>query len=92
MLQNSLKSEGLPFTLFTPNGTLRLAADRGRNDYVELQLDTSGEVPEVVGHISRTRGSRTIETERSLKPGAPPEAVTESDVLEFLVETLEPWL
>jgi hypothetical protein len=92
MLQNALKSEGLPFTLFTPGGGLRLAADRGRDDYVELQLDTSGDVPQVIGHISRTRGSRTFETERPLKPGASPDAVTESDVLEFLVQTLEPWL
>jgi len=92
MLQNALKAEGVPFTLFTPSGTLRLAADRGRDDYVELQLDVSGDEPEVVALVSRTRGSRTITTERPIKPGMPPEAVTESDVLEFLVQTLEPWL
>jgi hypothetical protein len=92
MLQNALKAEGVPFTLFTPNGTVRLAADRGRDDYVEMQLDVSGDAPEVVGLVSRTRGSRTITTERPIKPGTPPEAVTESDVLEFLVQALEPWL
>jgi hypothetical protein len=92
MVQNALQSEGIHFTLFTPNGAVRLASDRGRNDYVELTLDTASEVPEVVGRISQTRGSRTIESERAINPGASPAVVTEEDVLEFFVQALEPWL
>jgi hypothetical protein len=89
---NALKAEGYAFTVFTPGGGLRLASDRGRDDYVELSLDTSGNRPEVVGRISHTRGSRTIEEERPLKEGAAPHQITEGDVLDFWLDVLEPWL
>jgi hypothetical protein len=88
---NALKAEGYAFTVFTPGGGLRLAADRGRDDYVELSLDTSGDRPQVVARISRTRGSRTIDDERAIKKDASPEQITEADMLEFWVEVLEPW-
>jgi hypothetical protein len=89
---NALKAEGYAFTVFTPGGGLRLASDRARDDYVEFALDTSGERPEVVGRISQTRGSRTIEDERPVRPGASPDQITEDDVLVFWLEVLEPWL
>ncbi len=88
----ALKSEGFGFTVFTPGGGLRLASDRGRADFIELALDTDGPRPHVVGRISQTRGSRTIDDERPLKAGASPDALTEEDVLEFFVSALEPWL
>ena len=89
---NALKSEGYAFTVFTPGGGLRLASDRSRDDYVDLALDASGDRPQVVAHISQTRGSRTLEDERPLKRGAAPGEITEADVLEFWVDVLEPWL
>jgi hypothetical protein len=89
---NALKAEGYAFTVFTPGGGLRLAADRGRDDYVELALDTSGDRPQVMARISRTRGSRTIGDERPVKTDASPEQITEADMLEFWVDALEPWL
>jgi hypothetical protein len=89
---NVLKAEGYLFTLSTPSGGLRLASDRGRDDYVEFALDGSGEVPTVVGRIRRTRGSRTLEDERPIKAGAAPQDLSDADVLAFLVEALEPWL
>ena len=92
MLANVLKAEGYPFTLSTPSGGLRLASDRGRDDYVELVLDASGDKPTVVGRVRHTRGSRTHEDERPIKPGAAPDDLTEADVLSFLVNALEPWL
>jgi hypothetical protein len=91
MVQGALKAEGLHFTLNTPSGTLRLVADKGRNDYVELFLDTALEMPQVAGRVSHSRGSRTLESERLIKPGASPEALTEDDVLEFLLQSLAPW-
>ncbi len=45
---NALKAEGYAFTVFTPGDGLRLAEDRGRDDFVELALDTTGERP--AGH------------------------------------------
>jgi hypothetical protein len=92
MLANALKAEGYPFTVSTPTGGLRLASDRGRDDYVEFALDGSGDTPAVVGRIRYTRGSRTIEDERPIKPGAAPQELSEADVLTFLVDALEPWL
>jgi hypothetical protein len=92
MLANALKAEGYPFTVSTPSGGLRLASDRGRDDYIELALDGSGDTPIVVGRVRRTRGSRTLEDERPIKAGAAPQDLTEGDVLSFLVAALEPWL
>jgi hypothetical protein len=92
MVANVLKVEGYLFTVSTPSGAVRLAADRGRDDYIELSLDSSGDMPTVVGHVRRTRGSRTIDEERPLKPGAAVQDLTDADVLTFLVHALEPWL
>jgi hypothetical protein len=89
---NALKVAGVGFTLGTPGGGLRLAADRGRDDYIEFVLDTAGELPQASGRVSVTRGSRTLDEVRPIKPGTTIEELTEEDVLEFLVQALEPWL
>jgi hypothetical protein len=87
-----LKAEGVVFTVSTPGEGLRLAADRGRDNFIEFALDTDSGRPQVIGRISHTRGSRTFDEERPVKTGAPPDALTEEDVLDFLVSALEPWL
>jgi len=75
-----------PFNVFTPSGSVRLMSDRGAEDYIELSLDPGGDVPQVIGHTSRNRGRRVIESERPLgEPGV----LTEDDVLEFLLKELE---
>ena len=43
-LANVLKVEGYAFTASTPGDSVRLTNDRGRGDFVELALDTSGDV------------------------------------------------
>ena len=88
----ALKAEGLGFTVFTPAGGLRLAADNGRDDYIEFALETASERPHVIGRINRTRGSRTLTDERPIKAHTPPNALTEDDVLTFLTDALQPWL
>jgi len=88
----ALKAEGFTFTVSAPERGLRLSSDRGRDDFVELALHVEGDQPQVIGRIRRTRGSRTLDEERPMKPGAPPQDLTEEDVLEFLVHALEPWL
>ena len=92
LVANALKVENYAFTVFTPGGGLRLASDRGRDDYVEFVLNTASDPPQVVGRISRTRGSRTLDEERPIKPGTPPEELSEEDVLTFLLDALQPWL
>ena len=89
---NALKVAGVGFTLGTPGGGLRLAADRGRDDHIEFVLDATGDVPQAAARVSVTRGSRTLDETRPIKPGTAIEDLTEEDVLEFLVNALEPWL
>jgi hypothetical protein len=91
LVANSLKVENYAFTVFTPGGGLRLASDRGRDDYVEFVLDLDSDPPQIVGRTSRTRGSRTLTEDRPIKPGSPPEEISEEDVLAFLLGALEPW-
>ncbi len=91
-MANALKVAGLPFTLATPGGGVRLPADRGRDDFIEFGLDSSGDDPQVVGLVRLTRGSRTTDETLPVKAGAAPGEITEDDVLEFLLRALEPWL
>ena len=51
-----------------------------------LNFDTSANPPHVTGRISRARGSHVIDAER---PVGTPEALTEEQVLEFLLKELE---
>ena len=91
-LANAMKAEGYAFTVFTPGDGLRLASDHGRDDFIELTLNTSNDKPEVVGRISQRRGSRTIDEEVPVKRGAAPDQIGEDEVLEFFIGALEPWL
>src|SRR5688572_1188440 len=91
LVANSLKVENYAFTVFTPGGGLRLAYDRGRDDYVEFALDLDSDPPQVMGRTSRTRGSRTLTDEKPVKPGSAVDQISEEDVLGFLLGALEPW-
>ena len=91
-IANALKAEGHSFTVATPGGSVRLEYDRGRDNFVEFALDTSGDRPQVIGRVSQARGSRRLEDERPIKPDASPAEITEDDVLEFVMQALEPWL
>jgi hypothetical protein len=92
MVASALKADGYPFTIATPGGSVRLISDKGRDDYVDVVLDTSADPPEVLGRISYSRGSRTVAEERPVKRGASPQAITEEDFLEYLIGALGPWL
>lgn len=81
-----LRAEKHLFTVFTPSGSVRLSSDRGAEDFVEMLLDTTGDAPSVIGHTSRNRGRRVIETEQAV--GAP-DTLTEAEVLEFLLKAIE---
>jgi hypothetical protein len=91
-IANALKAEGHSFTVSTPGDGVRLEYDRGRDNFVEITLDTSGDRPQVVGRVSQTRGSRRLEEERPIKPDASPAELTEEDLLEFMLQALAPWL
>jgi hypothetical protein len=86
-LAGVLKAEGFNFTVFTPEGSVRLMSDRSSKDYVELLLDTAGERPLVIGHSSRTRGGRVVESEREV--GSAVSEISEDDLLRFTLDEVE---
>ena len=86
-MANVLRSEGYPFTVFTPGGSVRLMSDRTAEDYIELALETGGSEPVVSGHTSRSRGRRIVESEQEI---GPPAALGEDDVLSFVLKALAP--
>ncbi|MGB2714861.1 MAG: hypothetical protein WBC51_11810 [Vicinamibacterales bacterium] len=81
---SALAGEGLRFKVFTPAGSVRLVPDGASEDYIELMLDTSGDLPQVIGRTNRGRGRRQVTTERPMKEGADIGTLTDEDVLEFL--------
>ena len=90
-LAGALKASGYAFGVFTPGGSVRLASERVSEDYIELSLDTSGDAPVVLGHVSRARGRRIIETERPIAIG-PIADLSEHQVLDFFLKELEPFV
>jgi hypothetical protein len=88
---NVLRAEGHAFTVFTPGGSVRLMSDRSADDYIELTLDSTGPDPRVMGHLSRARGRRVVEEERPIADRAPG-ALTEDDVLGFVLKELGPFV
>jgi len=84
---NVLRAEGHPFDVFTPAGGVRLASQRGPDDYIELALDTSESGPSVVGRVRHRRGRDVVESEQRL---GDPGALGEEEVLAFVLKELEP--
>lgn len=89
---NVLRSEGLLFDVITPAGGVRLVPERAREDGIELALDGSVDPPRPTLTVVRTRGSRTVRTERALAEGTGIAALTEDDVASALLDELRPWL
>ena len=46
--------------------------------------------PMAIGHASRSRGRRVVESERPIRAGAAVRDLTEDDVLGFVLKELEP--
>ena len=86
---NVLKAEGYSFDVFTPGGSVRLIAARGQDDYIELILDTNGAAPKLVGRSSRSKGGNINQTELVLNATTDIGALTEDDVLGFVLSELE---
>lgn len=92
MMATALKAEGFLFTVSTPGGAVRLQSDKTRDDFIEIGFDATADPPEVVARVSRARGSRVLTDERPIKPGASPSAITDEDVVAFLLDAIDPWL
>jgi hypothetical protein len=92
MLANALRAEGFQFAVFTPARGLKLASSRSEDDFIEFALDTSGIVPTVLLRVNRGRGRRIVQYERPLREDVPTSSLTESDVLESLLEEIVPFV
>jgi len=84
-----LRAAGHEFTANTPAESVRLVAERSSEDFLELDLDTSGGSPQVVARTSRRQGRRGhVVEERPLAPGKLIQDLTEDDVSAVLVAEL----
>ena len=92
MFANVLKSEGLNFEVMTPAGGVRLQSERHRDDAIEMELDTTADPPQPLVTSTRARGSRVVQSDRSIKGSTPLVQLTEHDVIEMLIEEMRPWL
>ena len=92
MLANALRAEGYNFTVFTPSGGLRLSSAKSGDDFLEFSLDTTPAEPVVVIRANRSRGRRIVQHERPVRERTPVERLTEDDVLQALLEELEPFV
>ena len=84
----SLAAEGYPYRVTTPGNAVRMSADRSNRTYLELRLDTAGEVPRVVSEVGRERGSRVFADERPICEGTAIEAITDEQLLEAILEAM----
>ncbi len=85
----ALKAENYPFEVFTPGSSVRLMAGRGNDDYIEIVLDTSGAAPKLLGRASRSKGGDVTQRELVLNATADIGALTEEDLLGYLLSELE---
>jgi len=90
-IANVLQVDSYLFTVFTPSGSVRLMSDRSADDFIEISLDTTGGAPRVIGHVTRSRGRRVVESEEVVGSGDPG-AITEEDLLEYFLKALEPFV
>lgn len=88
----ALAGEGLRFKVATPAGSVRLASEAAKDDFIELALETSADPPEVIGRVSRGRGRRMVTSEGPIRDRAAVADLTEDDVLNFLVREILPFV
>ena len=91
-LANALRAEGHNFTVFTPNGGLRMALAKSGDDFIEFALDTSQDEPHAVLRVNRTRGRRVVQHERPVKGRTPVNRLSEEDVLQALLDEIAPFV
>jgi len=88
-LANVLRADGYQFDVFTPGGSVRLMAARGNDDYIELTLDMKGPAPKLLGRSSRSHGGNVTQSDLVLNATADISALTDEDVLAFVLSELE---
>lgn len=91
-LANALRAEGHNFTVFTPNGGLRMSLAKSADDFIEFALDTSQEEPFAALRVNRSRGRRVVQHERPIKGRTAVDRLSEEDVLQALLDEVTPFV
>ena len=91
-LANALSGEGHAFKVYTPARSVKLASAAAAEEFIELELDTTHNPPQVIGRATRGRGRRMITSERPVRPHAAIADLTEDDVLEYLLSEIGPFI
>ena len=91
-LASALAGEGHRFKVSTPGESVRLTPDRAGEEFVELALDTARDVPAVTLRSTRGRGRRMVSSERAVREGAAIAALTQSDIIELVLEEVVPFI
>jgi hypothetical protein len=92
VLANVMLAEGYHFTVFTPNGGLRMASAKSGEDFIEFALDTSQTEPVVLLRVNQARGRRVLQHERPVRVRTAVDQLTEEDVLQALLEEIAPFV
>jgi hypothetical protein len=91
-LASALRAEGLHFQIFSPAGSVRLASERSKDDYLEVALDTARYPPIVLGRANHVKGSRLTATEQQIGEGRAVRELTDEDVLDWALQALGPFV
>ena len=83
-----LKAERIPLTVNTPAGAVRLVSERSADDFVEIRLDTTAAMPQVVVHVEHVRGRERFVDVQPLRPGVLVDQLTDQDVLDAIADAI----
>jgi hypothetical protein len=83
-----LRAENCTVDVFKPGGSVRLVG-RGHDNYIEVVLDTTGAAPKLLGRVSHSRAGNVTQTELVLNATADISALTDEDVLGFLLSEID---
>jgi hypothetical protein len=91
-LASALRAEGVLFQIFSPAGSVRLASERSKDDYLEVALDTARYPPVVVGRSNHVKGSQVTASEQQIREGLAVAELTDEDVLDWALRALGPFV
>jgi hypothetical protein len=91
-VSQALAAEGFRFQVVTPGTTVRLVAERGGEEFIEVALDTDGDEPMVMIRSTQGRGRRTVTRERPLVAGAAVGGLTDAEIVDAVIVELKPFL
>jgi hypothetical protein len=84
----ALKAERVTFVVNTPAGAVRLVSERSADDFVEIRLDTTAAMPQVVVHVEHVRGRERFVDVQPIRAGVLVDQLTDQDVLDGIADAI----